>query len=150
MSEALLKAEEFLTSVGQEAVKAAIRSAERLTSGEIRVHLDDLIADEVLDHAAFVFEELNMHLTKERNGVLFYVSVVDHKLAVIGDKGINEKVEEGFWNDVLQRVQEHFKAGAHSEGLVAGIQLAGEKLSAHFPYQGNDSNELSDDISFGS
>jgi len=148
VSEPILKAEEFLIPADREKVRQAIRDAELITSGEIRVHLDDHIEGDVLDHAAFVFEELDMHRTKERNGVLFYVSVVDHKVAVIGDVGINEKVEDGFWLDVLDVMRAHFASGTQATGLIEGIKLAGEKLASHFPIRSDDRNELSDEITY--
>jgi uncharacterized membrane protein len=149
VSEPILKAEEFLTVAGREEVRAAIQAAEHRTSAEIRVHLDDFIADNALDHAAFVFEELDMHRTEDRNGVLIYVSVMDRKVAVIGDSGINTKVEHGFWNEVLVDLQERFKSGEHSDGLVQAVHAVGEKLSTFFPFKDGDRNELSDDVSIG-
>jgi len=149
VSESSFKAESFLTPAGREKVQAAIGRAEKRSSGEIRVHLDDIIADNPLDHAAYVFTELSMDRTQDRNGVLFYVSVVDRKLAVIGDSGINARVGEDYWTDVLEVVQTHFAAGDHAQGLIAGIDMTGEKLAEHFPHQFADTNELSDEISMG-
>ncbi|MBK9148277.1 MAG: TPM domain-containing protein [Flavobacteriales bacterium] len=141
-------AEEFLTAGERELVAAAIIEAERRTSGEIRVHLEDHIEEDVLDHAAFVFEELGMQRTKDRNGVLIYVSVADHKAAVIGDKGINDHVPERFWHDVLGVLRLHFAAGRHAEGLCEAVMLVGEKLRDLHPLQRDDRNELSNEVSF--
>ncbi|HRD51084.1 MAG TPA: TPM domain-containing protein, partial [Flavobacteriales bacterium] len=77
-------AAEFLTEAERERVSRAVSEAELRTSGEIRVHLEDHIEEDVLQHAAFVFEELGMQRTKDRNGVLIYVSVGDRQVAVIG------------------------------------------------------------------
>jgi uncharacterized membrane protein len=90
-----------------------------------------------------------MHKTEQRNGVLFYVALEDHKFAILGDAGLNAKVPEGFWNDINDTVIALFKEGKYSEGLTKGIIMAGEQLKKHFPFQANDVNELSDDISFG-
>lgn len=150
MSEPILRAEEFLTTEELKRVRLAIGEAEKRTSGEIRVHLDDLIADNALDHAAFVFEELEMDRTKSRNGVLIYVSVVDRKVAVIGDSGINSKVDQGFWDDVLKLLVNAFRAGENSQGLVDAVALVGEKLSQFFPFEMGDDNELSNEVSIGS
>lgn len=131
-------------------IKSAIEEAELNTSGEIRVHLENHCKTEnVLDRAAQMFAQLNMHKTEARNGVLIYMAVKDHKFAIIGDAGINAKVEEDFWDITKEKMLKHFKSGDLTQGLVEGILCAGERLKEHFPYQKNDKNELSDDISFG-
>ena len=131
-------------------IKAAIEEAELNTSGEIRVHLENHCKTEnVLDRAAQMFAQLNMHKTEARNGVLIYMAVKDHKFAIIGDAGINAKVEEGFWDITKEKMLKHFKSGDLTQGLVEGVLCAGERLKEHFPYQKDDKNELSDDISFG-
>lgn len=144
-----LTAEEFLTEEGRRQVAAAIGEAERRTSGEIRVHLEDHIEDDVLDHAAFIFEELGMQRTRDRNAVLIYVCVADRRLAVVGDKGINERVPPNFWNDVVAVLQIHFAAGRHAEGLCEAVRMVGEKLRDLFPYHAEDRNELSNAVSIG-
>lgn len=131
-------------------IKAAIEAAELNTSGEIRVHLEGHCkTDNVLDRAAQMFAQLNMHKTDTRNGVLIYLAVKDHKFAIIGDAGINAKVEDDFWDITKGKMLDHFKTGDLTKGLVEGITCAGARLKEHFPYQQGDKNELSDDISFG-
>ena len=145
----VLAAEDLLTEAERLRVRDAIAAAEKRTSGEIRVHLEDHIEDEVLDHAAFIFEELGMHRTRDRNGVLIYVSLADRQAAVIGDAGINARVPEGFWDDVLALLREDFSHGRFADGLCKAIGQVGEKLHTLFPYQRDDRNELPNDISFG-
>ena len=145
----VLSAKELLSHDERERVRHAVRAAEKRTSGEIRVHMDDVIEGSVLDRAAFVFEELDMHRTKDRNAVLIYVSVAQHRAAVIGDAGINAKLPHGYWNDVLHVLLSEFKVERYCDGLCNAIALLGEQLHAHFPHERDDSNELSDDISFG-
>lgn len=141
--------EEWLTLAELDRVRDAVAAAEKRTSGEIRVHLDVAIMENVLDHAAFVFDELGMTKTKDRNGVLIYVSVPGRKVAVIGDVAIHAKLGDGYWRGVLELILEQFKQDRFCEGLCAGVERLGEQLSAHFPYQREDVNELSDDVSFG-
>ena len=140
-------AADFLTDPERKRVAQAIGAAERPTSGEIRVHLEDHIDEDLLDHAAFVFEELGMQKTRDRNGVLIYVCVADRKVAVIGDKGINEVVPEGFWKDVLAVLQMHFAAGRRVEGLCEAVGMVGEKLIRFHPMRSDDRDELSNDVS---
>jgi len=127
----------------------AIRAAETNTSGEIRVHIEKHCSEDVLDRAAFWFEKLEMHKTELRNGVLFYLAIEDHRFAILGDAGINQKVPADFWNETKELVISKFREGKIAQGLADGIIKAGEQLQAHFPYNKGDVNELSDDISYG-
>lgn len=139
-----------ITPADEEKISAAIREAEQNTSGEIRVHVESNCDKDVLDRATEIFAELNMHQTKLRNGVLFYVALEDHQFAVLGDAGINAIVPDHFWEDITEHVIRHFKQKHYAEGLAEGILMAGQQLKAHFPYDHKgDVNELSDDISFG-
>ena len=142
-------AKDLFTAAEQQQMVAAIQQAEKNTSGEIRVHIEKKCKEDVLDHAAYMFDALEMQKTELRNGVLIYLAVEDRKLAILGDAGINQKVPINFWEEVKNTMINHFKKGAYAQGLSEGIIQAGEQLKSHFPYQKNDVNELSDDISFG-
>ncbi|HLP72627.1 MAG TPA: TPM domain-containing protein [Bacteroidales bacterium] len=141
-------ASSFFSAEEQGKLLAAIKEAEKETSGEIRLHVESTCDGEVLDRAAWVFKKLGMEKTAERNGVLFYLAVQDRKFAIIGDAGINAKVPEGFWDSISGLLTKNFKEGKFTEGLSEGIIKAGEQLKAHFPYLKSDVNELPDDISF--
>jgi uncharacterized membrane protein len=140
---------EFLGKENELLITKAIEKAEHQTSGEIRVHLESKCSEEVLDRAAWLFKKLKMHETKDRNGVLIYLSINDRKFAIIGDAGINKVVPEGFWNDVKEMMIGHFKKGEFAIGLINGIEKTGEHLKQYFPWQENDVNELPDEISYG-
>lgn len=142
-------ASDIFNSEEEQAVKIAILNAELDTSGEIRVHIENICNGDVLDRAAYIFEKLKIHHTKQRNGVLFYLAVKNRKFAVIGDAGINAVVPENFWDNIKHNLLNHFREGRFAEGLMLGISETGELLKKYFPYQTNDVNELSDDISFG-
>jgi len=144
-----MSAKNFFSKQQQEQIVNAIKTAELNTSGEVRVHVEESCKDEVLDRAAFVFSKLKMHETALRNGVLFYLAIKARKFAILGDAGINQKVDDNFWDEINAHVLGRFKEGKHADGLAEGIIKAGEQLKAHFPYQDDDINELSDDISFG-
>jgi uncharacterized membrane protein len=141
--------QKFFTENQQQEIIKSIENAELNTSGEIRLHLEDTCKSEPIKRAIEVFEKLKMHETKLRNGVLFYLAIKDKKIAVIGDKGINDIVTNNFWDDVKNEIINHFKNNQFTEGLCKGIEMAGEKLKAHFPFDLDDTNELSNDISFG-
>lgn len=138
----------FFPKEDEEEIIAAIQSAELNTSGEIRVHLEDALKEEVLPAAAKTFQRLNMHQTEARNGVLIFIAPKQRKFAIIGDKGINEKVPPNFWQDERDLMAQHFKKGEYTAGACAVIEQIGEKLKQYFPYQSDDENELPDDISY--
>ncbi len=139
----------FFSREEKEKIKEAVKKAETNTSGEIRVHIDNRCKEDVLDRAAWWFAKLDMHKTEKRNGVLFYLAVKDRKFAILGDAGINAVTPDDFWDQIKEKMLEHFKAGEFAQGLSTGILEAGEALQTHFPYQDDDVNELSDEISFG-
>lgn len=130
-------------------LKSAVANAEKMTSGEIRVFIEDRSEDGPLDRAALLFGKLGMHQTDLRNGVLIYVAFADRKFAIIGDKGIHEKVGADFWDQIKVNMATNFKEGKILNGLLVAVKESGEALSKHFPYHGTDRNELSDDIMFG-
>ncbi len=143
-----MKAKDFFTKEDQQQIVEAIKNAEKNTSGEIRVHIENYKKKAVLDRAAYWFEKLGMHKTELRNGVLFYLAVDSRQFAILGDVGINQKVGDEFWTEIRNLMVENFKEGKFAQGLSKGIEMAGEKLQAFFPYKQDDVNELSDDISF--
>ena len=139
----------FFSKEEKEVIKSAVKEAELNTSGEIRVHIDNHCKEDVMDRAAWWFGKLEMQKTEQRNGVLFYLAVKDHKFAILGDAGINAVTPEDFWDTIKEKMLASFKEGAFANGLKEGILMAGEALRSHFPYQDGDVNELSDEISFG-
>lgn len=141
------KTEDFLSKADEQEIVQAIVEAEKNTSGEIRVHIEEHSEKPPLDRAQEVFFELNMNETQDRNGVLFYICVSDKKFAIIGDKGINDAVESDFWDGTKDIVIANFKEGNFKKGLVEGILKAGQRLKHYFPYQSDDTNELSNEIS---
>ena len=143
------KVEEFLTKAEEQEIVVAIGVAEKNTSGEIRVHIEKETSIAAIDRAMEVFRNLNMENTLERNGVIIYVAVKSKQFAIYGDKGIHDIVGDDFWNSTKELMQNHFKSGNFKQGLIDGILKAGEQLKMHFPYQDNDKDELSNEISKG-
>ncbi len=139
----------FFSKEEKQRIVQAIAEAEKASSGEIRVHVDNKCMGDVLDCASFTFAKLKMHKTKLRNGVLFYLAIKSKKFAILGDIGINQKVPENFWDQIKEEMQSAFLTGDYVGGLEKGILKAGQQLKTHFPYQSDDINELSDEISFG-
>ncbi len=137
----------FLTGGEEARVLEAIKSFERRTSGEVRVHLAEACPGDIIDEARSVFEQLQMTATSQRNGVMIFVVTGQNRVAVLGDSGINAVVPEGFWNSVIREVTALFAAGRHGDGLARGVDMAGRMLAQHFPPIHGDVNELPDTIS---
>jgi uncharacterized membrane protein len=144
-----MSVQKYFTEENKLQISNAIRVAETDTSGEIRVHIEKHCKGDVLDRAAYIFDKLEMQKTKLRNGVLFYLAVEDRKFAILGDAGINQKVPENFWEGIKEDVIGKFKEGRFAEALSDAIVKAGKQLKEHFPFQDDDVNELSNEISFG-
>lgn len=142
-------AKDLFTETEIDRIHQAIGEAEKNTSGEIRVHIDLICKEDVLDRAAFIFEKLEMHKTALRNSVLFYLATSDQKFAILGDAGINQKVSANFWDSIKEDMLSHFKKSEFTEGLAKGIRKAGDQLQAHFPHMEDDVDELDNTISFG-
>jgi uncharacterized membrane protein len=143
-----MKASTLFTKEQQAQILAAVSEVERNTSGEIRIHIEASADGDVLDRAAWLFSKLGMQKTELRNGVLFYLALENKKFAVIGDAGINSKVPPDFWDKTKETLQNHFREGKFTEGLISGVLMAGNQLKKHFPRLSGDVNELPDDISF--
>ncbi len=144
----------FFTEEEQQRLRAAIAAAEARTSGEIRLHLErDVpkkapVSGDAYLRAREVFEQLGMHQTADRNGVLVYLATRSRRFAVLGDEKLHQRVGESFWSGIRDLMTGHFKEDRFVEGLSEGIALIGEQLRENFPHRDDDVNELSDEISY--
>lgn len=138
----------IFTTEEQELIAHTIAEAEEKTSGEIRIAIEKHCKGDAFERAAVYFHELGMDQTSQHNGVLIYLAHEDHKFAIIGDSGINKAVPTDFWETTKTAMRAHFIGGNLCDGIIAGIVLAGEKLSIYFPNKSDDINELPNDIIF--
>lgn len=145
------KQPEFFSPDEMERIVAAIRSAEKRTSGEVRVYVESRCRFvDAIDRAAELFFQLKMDETDQRNGTLLYVAVKDHQVAVFGDEGIHQKVGQQYWDAEVAKMLQLFRNEHLVDGMVACINDIGEALYQHFPYdRDTDKNELPDEIVFG-
>ena len=142
-------AKNFFSIKEKKAISHVIAEAELNTSGEIRLHIENNCTEEVFAHATKVFFKLQMNKTKNKNAVLFYLAVKDRKFAIVADKGINDVVPADFWNLIKQNMQTHFVEKKFFTGICEGIEATGKQLQQFFPYEEDDKNELSNEISIG-
>jgi uncharacterized membrane protein len=141
--------EAFLSQEEEQAIVEAIQMAEKETSGEIRVHIEKTTSKDAFDRALEVFNMLEMDKTELKNGVLIYLAINDRTFVICGDEGINNLVENDFWDCTKEAMLQQFKKGDFKQGLIDGILRAGEQLKKYFPWQEGDTNELSNEISKG-
>lgn len=139
----------LMESLDQARVVRAIEEAERKSSGEIRVHIQPSShGREVRNVAEKTFERLGMTKTGLRNGVLLFILSRDQKFAILGDKGVNEKVGEGYWEHIAAELGNRFRAGEFTEGIVNAVEDVGQLLAEHFPHSHRtDVNELTNELS---
>lgn len=137
----------IFSSTDEKEIIEAIKKAEKMTSGEIRIHLDNHLKGDALAKAQHIFYKLNMDKTQNKNGVLLYIAVKDKKIAIIGDENIHKMVNQNFWNEIIKEISLSFKQGNYKNGIILAIEKIGKKLKIHFPHQTNDKNELPDELS---
>ncbi|MEZ5840050.1 MAG: hypothetical protein R3D02_06375 [Hyphomicrobiales bacterium] len=87
-----------------------------------------------------------LHTTRDRTGVLIFVSLAERYAEVVADEAINEKVDPAVWDEAVAALIDEIRAGRPTEGFIAAIGLCGAALAAHFPPRPDDDNELSDRI----
>ncbi len=141
-----MKHSEFIGQLDNDKIVAAIRDAEKKTSGEIRVFISHKSVDDAVAAAQAQFEKLGMTKTQRRNGVLIFVAPRARKFAVIGDTAVHQHCGDSFWQALAAEMTGHFKKSEFTAGIVHAVQKAGELLAAHFPHQPGDVNELSDQV----
>lgn len=107
----------------------------RLVPSHVRRHRAALMA-----RAQFL--EQNLHLTRAHTGVLIFVSLAEHYVEILADKGINDLVDPGIWNDTVARFVSEVKAGRLTPGLEMIIIECGTILAKHCPSDPDDENEL--------
>ncbi|HEX6739396.1 MAG TPA: TPM domain-containing protein [Vicinamibacteria bacterium] len=145
-----MKPTQFVKDLDHNRIVDAIRGAETASRGEIRVHVAREPVEDARRAAAVQFEKLGMTATAERNGVLVYVAPASRSFAVIGDSGVHERCGDAFWSGLAQAMEQAFREGRFTEGIVEVVGRVGEALAAHFPRLGGaDVNELPDEVSEG-
>lgn len=145
----MAKPEEFLSADDRKEVAQAIALAERNTSGEIRVYIEKKCKEDPVKRAISVFHQLKMQRTMFRTGVLLYIAHADQKFAIIGDRGIHEKVPENFWDEERALLERYFAEARYAKGIVEAVAACGEQLHKHFPMDGNNPDELSNEVVIG-
>ncbi len=138
----------FLTNQQIASLAEAIQSAEDHSTGEIRVHIDSNTEDQHAKTAFEVFKELLMDKTTDRNAVLFHVNFEKKYLTIIGDLGIHEKVHQSYWDHLHDYITAEFAKGNYYKALKSAILETGLELKKYFPVEGENPNQLPNEITF--
>lgn len=138
----------FLTKTEMASLVEAIQTAENNSTGEIRIHIDSNTNDHNAEVAFEVFKKLCKDKTAEKNAVLFHVNFEKRYLTIIGDEGINKCVNQNFWDVMHDYITTEFAKGNFYQALKSSVLKTGIELKNHFPLKGENTNELSDEITF--
>ncbi len=99
---------------------------------------------EVDEHALASFFQENLNKTKNENGILIFISVFEQKVVILGDKGINEKIDSSRWRDIVSCITCGIKEHRQCDAICDAIEQIGTLLKDHFPIIKDDENELHD------
>lgn len=102
----------------------------------------DRIADAIQARSLAAFTGHGLHYTKAHTGILIFASLLEHRVVVLADRAINEKVEAGTWNEIVNTITESLKSGNGCDGFCKAIDHCGEILAQHFPRSADDRDEL--------
>lgn len=104
---------------------------------------------QVAEQALVAFYESGLYKTRSATGVLFFISLFEHKVRVLADKGIYEKISPAILQEYANEVASGVKAGNATEALCREIARIGEILTVHFPIEADDTNELTNEVRVG-
>jgi putative membrane protein len=105
-----------------------------------------VMQEKVQNRAMRHFMESGVYNTKDRTGILIFISRLERKVILLADSGINAKIEQQQWDGILQGVIEGIRNRTLASSLCTAIETCGTLLATHFPIQADDVNELHDGI----
>ena len=103
-------------------------------------------AEAVHDRALRAFYEQGLYRTREETGVLIFISTLERKVCILGDRGINERIAAGSWQALADELAAGIRAGRGAAALCRVIAGCGSELARHFPRRADDRNELTDEV----
>ncbi|MGB9429248.1 MAG: TPM domain-containing protein [Gammaproteobacteria bacterium] len=92
------------------------------------------------------FYQQGVHLTRERSGVLLFVSLAEHYVEIVADKGIHEKLGEAHWQGIIRTFVADVSKGKIVDGFVAAITACGAAMAEHYPPEPGNPDELSNGL----
>jgi len=107
-----------------------------------RVASQRRVAEAVHGFALAAFTEHGLHLTRDHTGILILVSLLEHRVEVLADRGIDAKVEPGAWQEIVIILTAGLKSDRPCDAFCKAIERCGEILATHFPRGEDDRDEL--------
>ncbi|HML78499.1 TPM domain-containing protein [Geobacter sulfurreducens] len=104
------------------------------------------LAEAVRERAVRAFYERGLYRTRQETGVLIFISLLEHKVWILGDRGINAKIPPGFWEGLAGELARGIREGKGCDALCVAVAGCGAELARHFPRRADDTNELTDDL----
>lgn len=136
-----------------QAIEAALAASETSHGGELRFVVEGcLMLPDLLrgvssrQRAIDLFSALRVWDTEHNSGVLIYVQLADHKLEIVADRGIHQKVGDAAWREVCAAMEQAFRCGDFKRGAIESIRQVGGLLAMHFPPCNGNPNELPDNV----
>lgn len=104
------------------------------------------IEETVRERAVMAFYEKQLYKTRDETGILLFISLLEHRVWILGDRGINAKIAPDFWSKIASELSTGIKKGEYGKSACSAIEKCGEELSRHFPKKSDDTNELADEV----
>ena len=104
------------------------------------------VVEAVRERAIRAFFEKKLYRTREETGVLIFISALEHKVWILGDRGINERIGPRLWQELAGELAAKIRDDHAFEGVCAVLEKLGAVLEEHFPRAADDTNELSDEV----
>lgn len=109
----------------------------------------ELLARTVHHRAMRAFVEEEVFNTRDRTGILLFISMLEHRIEVLGDEGINRRVSADDWADVVGKIRDGIKQDKVAQGMIDAIDICGQLLERRgVEIQPDDSDELSNEVRF--
>jgi putative membrane protein len=105
-----------------------------------------VMAQKVNQRALRHFMEAGLFDTRDRTGILIFISFNEKRVEILADRGINEKVDQAYWNDILSDLVAGIKEGRLADSLSVAVEKCGTRLTEFFPIKDDDTNELTDGL----
>lgn len=130
---------------------AQVAHSEAGHSGEIRIYVEaglplsylwqpTSMAQITHERALSLFGKLRVWDTAHNNGVLIYLLLAEHRIEIVADRGLNDRVAPDTWPRLVAGMSAAFKAGDYEPGLTQAVQQVTALLQQHFALQGGQSN----------
>jgi len=95
------------------------------------------------------FFAMGLHETRDRTGVLIYISLLEHRVEILADRGIHAQVPGHYWDEQVSLILQGLKTGTPAQGLIRAIDSMGAQMAERFPPRPDDQNEVGDKVRFG-